>query len=71
MSQYDLDRTMNQGSISVWTPNAWQNLSTSYYDGDAWYGTNFIGPGPDDVNPYKIPDPRNEGAFYNQKTQLI
>jgi len=32
------------------------------YDGEAWFGTNFVGPGPD-ANPYTLPDPKNPRSF--------
>ena len=39
------------------------------YDGDAWFGSNFIGPGSED-NPYELPDPDNPGHFLQPKDMV-
>jgi RHS repeat-associated protein len=39
------------------------------YDGDAWYGTNFIGPGPT-ADPYKLRDPKNPGQYLKPKDMV-
>ena len=39
------------------------------YDGDAWYGTNFIGPGPTE-NPYELDDPSNPGEYLKPKDMV-
>ena len=39
------------------------------YDGNAWYGTNFIGPGPSS-DPYKLKDPKNPGQYLKPKDMV-
>ena len=39
------------------------------YDGKAWYGTNFVGPGPTE-NPYKLEDPKNPGQYLKPKDMI-
>ncbi len=39
------------------------------YDGSAWYGTNFIGPGPSS-DPYKLKNPKNPSQYLKPKDMV-
>ena len=45
------------------------NIEEVKYDGRAWFGTNFIGPGPDE-NPYLLSDTRRDNKYLMPKDMI-